>query len=202
MIWSNKNHTKKEKEFPFGKINIVELGEKGRGRRLIVLPSEVDVQKGLNPEITIGLSKSGKPRINKFKDNKLFLIIDTAGGYTRRGCGVAGVHRSCMENVKVLSYGNGADGLAGRIGVWEVFVVEILNNNTIWMDVRISGGHKTDIYKIENKIVKYVGRNEDQQLSIYQDTTGDKIPGFTNEEKRPKDYFSLERMFTVYQETE
>jgi hypothetical protein len=107
-----------------------------------------------------------------------------------------------MENVKVLSYGNGADGLAGRIGVWEVFVVEILNNNTIWMDVRISGGNKTDIYKIENKIVKYIGRNEDQQLILYQEKTGDKIPGFVNEEKRPKDYFSLERMFTVYQETE
>jgi len=191
MIWSNKSHTKKEKEFPFGKINVIELGESGRGRKLIVLPSEVDIQEGLNTDITIGLSKLGKPRINRFKDDKLFLIIDTAGGYTRRGFGVASVHRSCKNDVKVLSYGNGADGLAGRIGSWEVFVVEILNNNTIWMEIRIAGGYESDVYKIENKIVKYVGRNEDQELSIYQDTTGDIIPGFTNEEESLKDYLRL-----------
>lgn len=198
MIWSNKAHTNKEKEFPFGKINVVELGESGRGRRLIVLPSEVDIQKGLNTDITIGLSKSGKPRVNRFKNDKLFLIIDTAGGYTRRGCGEASVHRSCKEDIKVLSYGNGADGLAGRIGSWEVFVVEILNNNTIWMEIQLSGGCKSDIYKIENKIVKYVGRNKDQELSLYQDATGDKIPGFVNEEERVEDYITLEECLVAY----
>ncbi|HPL94813.1 MAG TPA: hypothetical protein PLK02_06910 [Paludibacteraceae bacterium] len=197
MIWSNKAHCKKEKEFPFGKINVVELGESGRGRKLIVLPSEVDIQKGLNPDITIGLSKSGKPRINRFKDDKLFLIIDTADGYTRRGDGEACIHRSCMKDVKVLSYGNGADGLAGRIGIWEVFVIEVLNNNTIWLEVTLSGGGNSDVYKIDNKTVKYVGRNEDQGLSLYQDTTGDIIPGFTNDEEGLKDYFSLEQMFTA-----
>ena len=197
MIWSNKAHTKKEKEFPFGKINIVELGESGRGRKLIVLPSEVDIQKGLNPEITIGLTKSGKPRINKFKENRLFLLIDTKGGYTRRGDGEASVHKSCKDNVKILSYGNGADGLAGRIGIWEVFVVEVLNDNTIWLNIQLSGGSKSDLYKIQNKIVEYVGRNEDQQLSLYQDTTGDIIPGFTNDEEI-EDYFSLEQMFAAY----
>ena len=202
MIWSNKSHAKKEKEFPFGKINVVELGESGRGRKLIVLPSEVDVQEGLNPDITIGLSKSGKPRINRYKDNKLFLLLDTAGGYTRRGDGEASVHRSCVDNIKVLSYGNGADGLAGRIGSWEVFVVEILNNNTIWMDIQLSGGHESDLYKIENKMVKYVGRNEDQQLSLYQDATGDIIPGFINDEEELKDYFSLEGMVVPHWETE
>ena len=150
-----------------------------------------DVKEGLNTEITIGLSKSGKPRINRFKDDKLFLLIDTAGGYTRRGCGVVGVHRSCMDDIKVLSYGNGADGLAGRIGIWKVFIVEVLNNNTIWLEVTLSGGVNSDIYKIENKTVKYVGRNEDQELSLYQDATGDIIPGFTNEKYRLEDYFSL-----------
>ena len=197
MIWSNKAHTKKEKEFPFGKINIVELGESGRGRKLIVLPSEVDIQKGLNPEITIGLTKSGKPRINKFKEDRLFLLIDTKGGYTRRGDGEASVHKSCKDNVKILSYGNGADGLAGRIGIWEVFVVEVLNDNTIWLNIQLSGGSKSDLYKIQNKIVEYVGRNKDQQLSLYQDTTGDIIPGFTNDEEI-EDYFSLEQMFAAY----
>ncbi|HPW67760.1 MAG TPA: hypothetical protein PLS84_11865 [Salinivirgaceae bacterium] len=197
MIWSNKAHTKKEKEFPFGKINIVELGESGRGRKLIVLPSEVDVQEGLNTDITIGLTKSGKPRINRFKDDRLFLLIDTAGGYTRRGDGEASVHKSCKDNVKILSYGNGADGLAGRIGIWEVFVVEVLNDNTIWLNIQLSGGSKSDIYKIQNKIVEYVGRNKDQQLSLYQDTTGDIIPGFTNDEEI-EDYFSLEQMFAAY----
>ena len=191
MIWSNKTYTKKEKDFPFGKINVIELGESGRGRKLIVLPSEVDIQKGLNPDITIGLSKSGKPRINRFKDDKLFLIIDTAGGYTRRGDGVASVHQSCKDDVKVLSYGNGADGLAGRIGIWEVFVCEVLNNNTIWLKVTLSGGYESDVYKIQNKTVKYIGRNEDQELSLYQDTTGDIIPGFTNEESRLTDYLRL-----------
>ena len=191
MIWSNKAHAKKEKDFPFGKINVIELGESGRGRKLIVLPSEVDIQKGLNPDITIGLSKSGKPRINRFKDDKLFLIIDSAGGYTRRGDGVASVHQSCKDDVKVLSYGNGADGLAGRIGIWEVFVVEVLNNNTIWLKVTLSGGYESDVYKIQNKTVKYIGRNEDQELSLYQDTTGDIIPGFTNEESRLTDYLRL-----------
>jgi hypothetical protein len=62
---------------------------------------------------------------------------------------------------------------------------------------QLSGGGNSDIYKIENKTVKYVGRNEDQQLSIYQDTTGDIIPGFINDEESLEDYFSLEQMFTA-----
>ncbi len=178
MIWSNKKHEKKEKQMPFGTLNCIELGESGRGRKLLVLPSETDVQEGMNPDITVGMSKTGKPRINRFKDNDLYIIIDTGGGYTRRGDGRMWILRDDVESLEVLSGGYGADGDAGRIGNWDVLTIKVKEGFTGFFRVVLSGGNPSKLYRIEHKKIKYCGQNQDGQLSAYTDQTGIEIPDY------------------------
>ena len=178
MIWSNKKQEMKAKEMPFGVLNCVELGESGRGRKLLVLPSEVDILEGLNPDITIGLSKTGKPRINRFKDNDLYLMIDTGYGYTRRGDGRVWVLKDDKDKLQVLAGGYGADGDAGRIGNWDVMVLKVPANFTGFFRIVLSGGNPSKLYRIEDGQVKYCGQNKDNQLSAYTDQTGIEIPDY------------------------
>ncbi len=178
MIWSNKKQTMKAKEMPFGNLNCIELGESGRGRKLLVLPSEVDILEGLNPDITIGLSKTGKPRINRFKDNDLYLVLDTGAGYTRRGDGRVWISRDQEESFEVLAGGYGADGDAGRIGNWDVLVLKVKEGFTGFFRVVLSGGNPSKLYRIENNSVKYCGQNKDGQLSAYTDQTDIEIPDY------------------------
>lgn len=176
MIWSNKKHTMKAKEMPFGTLNCIELGESGRGRKLLVLPSEVDIQEGLNPMVTIGLSKTGKPRVNRFKDNELYLLLDTGYGYTRRGDGRVWTLKENEESFQVLAGGYGADGDAGRIGNWDVLVLKVQKDFTGFFRVVLSGGNPSKLYRIENEKIYYCGQNMDNQLSAYTDQTGVEIP--------------------------
>ena len=178
MIWSNKKKEMKEKVMPFGTLNCIELGESGRGRKLLVLPSEVDIQEGMNQEVTIGISKTGKPRINRFKDNNLFLLIDTGHGYTRRGDGRVWISRDQEESIEVLAGGYGADGDAGRIGTWDVLVLKVKEGFEGFFRIVLSGGNPSKLYRIENKSVKYCGQNKDGELSSFSDQTGLVIPDY------------------------
>ena len=71
-------------------------------------------QKGMNPDFTIGTTKSGKPRINKNADDTLYMMLSAEGGYTRRGNGTIKVLTSQKEKFEVMARGNRADGDAGK----------------------------------------------------------------------------------------
>ena len=143
MILTNKNLTPAEVELDFGKIFQIVLGEKGRGRRELRLtcPEGCKLEKGLNAEYTIGMTKSGRPRIIAGRDNTLYLLISTEGRYTRRGDGWVGVWKQNTCSYEVMARGNGADGDAGRIGQWVVLLVKVVGDpENEWLRIRTGGG--------------------------------------------------------------
>ena len=107
MLYINETVEVTTREFKFGTVEGISLGEHGRGRQQIFLPTPQRLEGavgGLRTDLTIGLTKAGKPRINRNKDKDMYLALSSERGYTRRG--------------------NGADGDAGRIGYWDVVLVK------------------------------------------------------------------------------
>lgn len=126
MLFTNVNLKVREVEFKFGEVEGVSIGERGRGRREVFLPTPSGLEtidEGLHPELTIGTSKSGRPRINRGgKEDEIYMILSTGCRYTRRGNGVVRVPES--QKVQIIARGNGADGDAGRIGTWTAVVLK------------------------------------------------------------------------------
>lgn len=125
MLFLNRTIGIEAREFKFGTVAGIALGEHGRGRQQIFLPIPKELEGsigGMRSDLTIGLSKSGKPRINRAKDKDIYLALSTERGYTRRGNGVVKVPVS--QTVELIARGNGADGDAGRIGYWDVILVK------------------------------------------------------------------------------
>lgn len=158
MLYSNRNLESEARQFDWGTIFQVALGEHGRGRRLLTLtcPEDTEIKSGINEEYSIGSTKSGKPRIVKKKDNELYMILSSEGGYTRHGDGTIKVLVKDSKNIEVLARGNGADGLAGRIGTWDCVLIHLEGNLETVVQVRTSGagyGTPADLYVVkENKV--------------------------------------------------
>ncbi len=81
--------------------------------------------------MTIGTSKTGRPRINKSDNDELYLILSTERNYTRRGNGYVRAPKD--QKVEIIARGNGADGDAGRIGSWDVLILK---------------AHEGDVYRV------------------------------------------------------
>lgn len=125
MLYSNKVLKVVEREMNFGKVTGVSIGESGRGRREVFLPTPNGVDGdlcGLCTNLTIGTSKSGRPRINRSSDKELFVILSSERNYTRRGDGCIKTPKA-QEN-ELVARGNGADGDAGRIGSWDAVILK------------------------------------------------------------------------------
>lgn len=143
MIFSNTFCKSEPKEMEFGTIHQIILGESGRGRKEIRLtcPENTVIQIGGNKDLSIGQTKSGRPRIVQQRDEKTYLLLSTRGGYTRRGNGWVGAWKENKATYKVLAKGNGADGAAGRIGYWDVMLLELVGEpSNDWLRIRTSGG--------------------------------------------------------------
>ena len=141
MIYSNVNLSIETRKMSFGDLKCVVMGEKGRGRKEILLPSLYNITVGLNKGLTVGMSRNGRPRINRVdnqKDNTLYLLIDTYGGYSRQGNGYIDYVEE--QGFETLAEGNGADGDAGRIGSWRVYVVKApVDEKLIIIKIKYSG---------------------------------------------------------------
>lgn len=144
MLFTNTKLVSKSKEMEFGTLHQITVGESGRGRKEIRLacPENTVLEIGCNHDYTIGMTRSGKPRIDKKTDNKKFFLISTEGGYTRRGDGWVGSWNQNKGEYRVLAKGNGADGAAGRIGYWDVLLIELIGDmpQNDWIRIRTSGG--------------------------------------------------------------
>ena len=155
MLYSNVNLKAEERKFDFGTIYQVSAGEKGRGRKLLTLTCPKDVvvpEEKLVKELTVGMTKSGKPRLFAKKDGDMYLLLSAQGGYTRRGCGTLYTLAGHLGDVSVLASGNGADGDAGRIGFWDVLLLKVNVPETV-IRVRTSGagyGTPSDFYLVKN----------------------------------------------------
>lgn len=167
MLYANQKMEATEKTLDFGTIYQVGMGEVGRGRKFMALtcPKDTLIQEGMNPDFTVGTTKSGKPRINQKADDTLYMMLSAEGGYTRRGNGTIKVLESQKEKFEVMARGNGADGDAGRIGFWDCLLLKAPNTDAI-VRVRTSGsgyGTPSDLYVIHESVVYhcYIDELED-----------------------------------------
>ena len=129
MIFSNVNLRAYSKFMSFGNLICVTLGEHGKGRIQIVVPCPdkfVITKNNVLKGYSIGLSKSGNPKIVPQEDNKLYLFLSSGDGYTRRSNVVIYCSKEMESCFKLMDSGNGADGAAGKIGTWTVCVVEVV----------------------------------------------------------------------------
>jgi hypothetical protein len=145
MIYSNTKIKKAIKTFKFGDVEGITLGEEGRGRKEVFIPSTFDVKKGMNESLDIGKTKTNRPRVVATSEDTLglYMIINTHGGYTRRGNGFASV--TDINQITVIERANGADGDAGRIGTWDSFLLKV---NSFEKDLMVilwySGGYEQE----------------------------------------------------------
>lgn len=178
MLYTNINLKKEEKEMEWGTLTQFTVGESGRGRQLISLPcnpNQEDITKGLHTDLTIGLTKSNRPRICKGTDDKMYMILSARGGYTRRGNGIIRVLKGTQDKVNILARGNGADGRAGNIGYWDCMVIKVPSTDYV-VRVRTSGagyGTDADVYLIHDAAVYHC---TDDTLESCCDTLGIAIP--------------------------
>ena len=158
MIYANQEIKKREKEMDWGTLTYFSLGERGRGRREISLPTNIKEEKiksGLNAELTIGFTKNGNPRVNHGHDNSLYLLLSSEYGYTRRGDGIIYMPKVHANEIDILAVGNGADGDAGRIGSWDCGLYKAPADRDIMFRVKMAGGAASVYYLLhENAVYK------------------------------------------------
>lgn len=162
MLFSNVAVSAEERTFDFGKIWQLSVGEKGRGRKLLSLtcPPQTKLAVGMNQDYTIGLTKSGKPRIFRMdqtaepdRDYSAYMLLSSQGGYTRRGNGRIFVLKNQREEIQVLAEGNGADGDAGRIGWWSVKLLKPLVSGDLVIRCRLGGTAGTTMVVVTQNLV-------------------------------------------------
>lgn len=132
-----------EKEFQWGEMAVVVLGERGRGRKETFVPYHAPKDAQF---LEIGASRSGKPKIIASPPSEGWLAVVTgAGTYTRNTYGSVYVPNTMIDNVSVVAHGHGAYGDAGRIGGWEEFLITAKEGTLL--KVRPAGGsHKIERY--------------------------------------------------------
>lgn len=135
------------REFDWGKMNIISLGERGRGRYEAIIP----VHNG-NIEIEnldymeVALTKSGKPKIVPSEKSEGWLLILSGNGtYTRGTYGTVYVQEERKNDVAIIARGSGAYGTAGRIGSYHEFLASC-PDNTFFYICPAGGSHKRERY--------------------------------------------------------
>ena len=166
MLYLNKAVDVATREFKFGHVEGISLGEHGRGRQQVFLPTPQGLEGavgGLRTDLTIGLSKAGKPRINRSKDKDMYLALSSERGYTRRGNGI--IKAPVSQTVELIARGNGADGDAGRIGYWDVVLVKANEGDVFRVTWGGSGyGYEPTFYVVYNNQVFEADQQEVEEL--------------------------------------
>ena len=115
-----------EKEFSWGKMHVIELGEKGRGRQYVIVPYHApeDAEyldlahtKNFHPKL-IRSDSSGTGWIAYVKPDTWYI----RGGYATV---------EAPEPVRVIARGQGAYGDAGRLAHWHDFLLYVPDNTLI-----------------------------------------------------------------------
>jgi len=115
-----------EKEFPWGKMKIVFIGEKGRGRIYALIPFHAEYDPGAQ-DYEIAQTRSGKPKIVRTgKPSEGYIArISTYGDYLRNDHGELRMLKANVPNVRIIATGLGAFGEAGRLGFWPDYLLTI-----------------------------------------------------------------------------
>jgi len=177
MIWTNRAFKAWAVKMPFGDLQAVTMGEEGRGRKRIIIPSSFDLEAGLNEGKTIALSKTGKPKVVQGDAPGLFLFVDTKGGYTRRGDGKVLLPKGSEQKVVVLAEGNSADGDAGGIGYASAYVIQVVEGD-LWLRIVQGGGNPSRVVYITSDMeVIDLGLAVDDRFALALDHYDLECPG-------------------------
>lgn len=156
------------------------LGERGRGRweEIIVLdrrsPPVVTNGRVLDCEArTIALpARDGRPE-RKFvvltatvsPSSSVLVRVSTEWVYTRGSIGRVEILHG---DVQIIARGNGAHGIAGRIGTWDDVLIVVPPGGEI--RIRPEGGYKTTAYRLwvdtDGRVDSATERDRDLMLAI------------------------------------
>lgn len=155
---------------PFGVLSALVLGESGRARKQVIVPSPDAAN--LDDQYEIALARSGKPKIVQASTPSPGWIarINTQGVYTRGTSGTCRVMSEHEDRIKVLERGYGAYGDAGRLGGWDDLLVTVSAFPTV-VRVKPSGGHKIPGYWLVFT-ADSVTRVTNEQRVLYEEATG------------------------------
>lgn len=160
----------------FGDLNVISLGEEGRGRKLTLVPMASNITS--EDYVEIAQTKTGNPKIVKSNDpNGGWLgVISCNGTYTRGTTGYITVEDEKSTNVIEVAIGYGADGAAGNIGTWFEYLVAVQPDTFIC--VKPYGGHKRPAYYLHFTTEEIVNVGDKQALELYCDLNNLKLPTF------------------------
>jgi len=147
--------------FPWGEMQVISLGEEGRGRKLMYVPFQADYDINKRDyEVTV--TRKGLPKIitSGIPTNGWIAKLSGKGTYTRDTHGTVYVLDKYIENVSVVAYGYGAYGDAGRIGDWWEYLVTV-REPAVFLVRPAGGAHKIKRYYLvfDNEKVVRVDAN-------------------------------------------
>ena len=144
----------------------ISLGDTGRGRKLVTIPTPEKFEF-LEP----GLTKTGKPRLNSSKDDKGWVArMSSEGAYIRGANGNISIPTHLANNFSLIAKGYGAFGDAGRVGTWD----DVLFSTTLeefLVRVKPSRGDAYLIYFSQGKATKLTFDQADSLELDYGDSS-------------------------------
>lgn len=160
-----------KRTFSWGEMQVVELGEEGRGRELVIIPFFGDIEKDKHYEIAP--TRSGRSKIIKSdKETPGWIAkLSASGCYTRGTQGSVYVMNEDIPKIEVLEMGWGAYGDAGRLGSWDEFLVVVKDFPARFKIKPAGGSSKIRPYWVvftEDKV--YVV--EENEVEIFSDQMG------------------------------
>jgi hypothetical protein len=163
----------REEEFPWGVMQIVMLGEKGRGRIYTIVPFHAQYDPKAE-DYEISKTKSGKPKIVRTGTPTEGYIakISTLGDYVRGAHGELRLLKTNAPNVKIIASGLGAWGDAGRLGSWPEYLLTISPPFPVVFYViptRLKNYYLVFATNATYKVYR-------EQLASFEETTGIVIP--------------------------
>ena len=159
MIYSNIKIRSQEKEMENGVIiNVIELGQYGRGRKMLKIFSdrEITIEKGYN-DFSIIKTENGEYKIVEKDDKTIFFLISTEGNKKiERSPGKIMVPIKYKNRIEILNTGKGIDYYTEynveynpEKFFWKAYLLKI-KDNTILQIVYPGIFGKTDYICIEN----------------------------------------------------
>lgn len=209
MLYSNKTYIPHKREMKFGDLYCIELGEEGRGRKCEIIPvppNLAEIKEGMNPNLTITETKSGRPRISytKEKDPKfMYILLDTYYSYHRGHNGYVDLIQ--LDGTRKLLEANKAAGDAGRMGRYECVLAVVPNDEKRrYIKVRLGGAYYKESYDYHILVCEknnaFLIKNT--ELELFFDSRGEEMPPqLKHEDLLYKDYSVKQSEFNRLYET-
>jgi hypothetical protein len=136
------------REFPWGKGNVVNLGEKGHGNLFSYVLSEPSLTGVPEEMVDIQFTKSGLPRIvSDNSPNNWLAYLSARGIKTRGSYGSIYVPKEQLSNITLHAAGS------HTVEGWNEFLVQVKEGTLLWVRP-VGGSHKIDRYYLYFSMVE------------------------------------------------